>query len=100
MKYKKRGKPANMVKNKEQVRHFYYRTWHKISKHIDFANGKFPVFLSCRRKTAGLILLSQLFRLKVEQEESFGCAIVILLRLFKNSAYEFIFSTTVSLTLF
>lgn len=40
MKYKKRGKPANMVKNKEQVRHFYYRTWHKISKHIDFANGK------------------------------------------------------------
>uniref|UniRef100_A0A3B4AQ40 Protein cramped-like n=1 Tax=Periophthalmus magnuspinnatus TaxID=409849 RepID=A0A3B4AQ40_9GOBI len=38
MKYKKRGKPANMVKNKEQVRHFYYRTWHKISKHIDFAN--------------------------------------------------------------
>lgn len=42
MKYKKRGKPANMVKNKEQVRHFYYRTWHKISKHIDFANGKLP----------------------------------------------------------
>ena len=42
MKYKKRGKPANMVKNKEQVRHFYYRTWHKISKHIDFANGKQP----------------------------------------------------------
>lgn len=40
MKYKKRGKPANMVKNKEQVRHFYYRTWHKISKHIDFANGE------------------------------------------------------------
>lgn len=29
-----------MVKNKEQVRHFYYRTWHKISKHIDFNNGK------------------------------------------------------------
>lgn len=42
MKYKKRGKPANMVKNKEQVRHFYYRTWHKISKHIDFANGELP----------------------------------------------------------
>lgn len=44
MKYKKRGKPANMVKNKEQVRHFYYRTWHKISKHIDFANGEFSLF--------------------------------------------------------
>uniref|UniRef100_A0A8C6XPX5 Cramped chromatin regulator homolog 1 n=1 Tax=Naja naja TaxID=35670 RepID=A0A8C6XPX5_NAJNA len=27
-----------MVKNKEQVRHFYYRTWHKISKYIDFDN--------------------------------------------------------------
>lgn len=40
MKYKKRGKPAHMVKNKEQVRHFYYRTWHKISKHIDFATGE------------------------------------------------------------
>lgn len=44
MKYKKRGKPANMVKNKEQVRHFYYRTWHKISKHIDFANGGLTFF--------------------------------------------------------
>lgn len=42
MKYKKRGKPAHMVKNKEQVRHFYYRTWHKISKYIDFANGELP----------------------------------------------------------
>ncbi|XP_069503076.1 protein cramped-like isoform X2 [Ambystoma mexicanum] len=36
LKYKKKGKPASMVKNKEQVRHFYYRTWHKISKYIDF----------------------------------------------------------------
>ncbi|XP_027466743.2 protein cramped-like isoform X4 [Zalophus californianus] len=27
-----------MVKNKEQVRHFYYRTWHKITKYIDFDN--------------------------------------------------------------
>lgn len=39
LKYKKKGKPASMVKNKEQVRHFYYRTWHKISKYIDFDNG-------------------------------------------------------------
>uniref|UniRef100_A0A2K6RH93 Protein cramped-like n=1 Tax=Rhinopithecus roxellana TaxID=61622 RepID=A0A2K6RH93_RHIRO len=36
LKYKKKGKPASMVKNKEQVRHFYYRTWHKITKYIDF----------------------------------------------------------------
>ncbi|XP_021107061.1 protein cramped-like isoform X4 [Heterocephalus glaber] len=39
LKYKKKGKPASMVKNKEQVRHFYYRTWHKITKYIDFDNG-------------------------------------------------------------
>ena len=52
MKYKKRGKPVNMVKNKEQVRHFYYRTWHKISKHIDFANGELPI-ISVTPKTAG-----------------------------------------------
>ena len=25
-------------KNKEQIRTFYYRTWHKISKHINFPN--------------------------------------------------------------
>ncbi|XP_014442507.1 protein cramped-like [Tupaia chinensis] len=36
LKYKKKGKPASMVKNKEQVRHFYYRTWHKLTKYIDF----------------------------------------------------------------
>lgn len=40
LKYRKKGRPAGMVKNKEQVRHFYYRTWHKITKYIDFDNGK------------------------------------------------------------
>lgn len=50
MKYKKRGKPANMVKNKEQVRHFYYRTWHKISKHIDFANGEPPLIFITQKQ--------------------------------------------------
>ncbi|XP_041432847.1 protein cramped-like isoform X2 [Xenopus laevis] len=38
LKYKKKAKPASIIKNKEQVRHFYYRTWHKISKYIDFNN--------------------------------------------------------------
>lgn len=56
MRYKKRGKPANMVKNKEQVRHFYYRTWHKISKHIDFANGEFSLFCFLTSQTTDLIL--------------------------------------------
>lgn len=32
---KKKGVPANMIKNKDQVRHFYYRTWHKISKYLE-----------------------------------------------------------------
>lgn len=40
LKYRKKGKPASMVKNKEQVRHFYYRTWHKITKYIDFDHGE------------------------------------------------------------
>lgn len=58
MKYKKRGKPANMVKNKEQVRHFYYRTWHKISKHIDFANGELPfLFVTQKQMAPSRVLL-------------------------------------------
>lgn len=51
LKYKKKGKPASMVKNKEQVRHFYYRTWHKITKYIDFDNGersRLSLWGSCR----------------------------------------------------
>lgn len=34
---KKKGLPDNMIKNKEQIRHFYYRTWLKISKHLKFS---------------------------------------------------------------
>ncbi|XP_076377598.1 cramped chromatin regulator isoform X1 [Megalopta genalis] len=34
---KKKGLPDVMIKNKEQIRHFYYRTWLKISKHLKFA---------------------------------------------------------------
>ncbi|XP_008546154.1 protein cramped [Microplitis demolitor] len=34
---KKKGLPENMIKNKEQIRHFYYRTWLKISKHLKFS---------------------------------------------------------------
>lgn len=42
---KKRGSPENMIKNKEQIRHFYYRTWLKISKHLKFSEGYlfFPI---------------------------------------------------------
>ncbi|XP_029648703.1 protein cramped-like [Octopus sinensis] len=38
-KYKKKGALAMMIKNKEQVRHFYYRTWNKISKYIEMKDG-------------------------------------------------------------
>ncbi|VDI73493.1 Hypothetical predicted protein [Mytilus galloprovincialis] len=33
-KSKKKGVTPALIKNKDQVRHFYYRTWHKISKFI------------------------------------------------------------------
>uniref|UniRef100_A0A667Y699 Protein cramped-like n=1 Tax=Myripristis murdjan TaxID=586833 RepID=A0A667Y699_9TELE len=60
MKYKKRGKPANMVKNKEQVRHFYYRTWHKISKYIDFANVYSRAMKKSSQELYGLICYAEL----------------------------------------
>ncbi|EFN75774.1 Protein cramped-like [Harpegnathos saltator] len=34
---KKRGLSDAIIKNKEQIRHFYYRTWLKISKHLKFS---------------------------------------------------------------
>lgn len=34
---KKKGLPDVAIKNKEQIRHFYYRTWLKISKHLKFS---------------------------------------------------------------
>ncbi|XP_018010657.1 uncharacterized protein LOC108668038 [Hyalella azteca] len=36
-KIQKKGLPSAQAKNKDQVRFFYYRTWHKISKYISFA---------------------------------------------------------------
>ncbi|KAJ9598246.1 hypothetical protein L9F63_011067, partial [Diploptera punctata] len=37
-KAKKKGLAEHLIKNKEQIRLFYYRTWHKISKYLKF-NG-------------------------------------------------------------
>ncbi|XP_002734793.1 protein cramped-like [Saccoglossus kowalevskii] len=34
VRHKKRGDPPNLIKNKDQVRHLYYRTWHKIFKYL------------------------------------------------------------------
>uniref|UniRef100_W5JZB1 Protein cramped-like n=1 Tax=Astyanax mexicanus TaxID=7994 RepID=W5JZB1_ASTMX len=59
LKYKKKGKPASIVKNKEQVRHFYYRTWHKISKHIDFNNYS-RVLKKSSQELYGLICYAEL----------------------------------------
>lgn len=39
-KLKKKGLPESVIKTKEQIRHLYYRTWHKISKHLKFNSGK------------------------------------------------------------
>ncbi|XP_050434295.1 uncharacterized protein LOC126841726 [Adelges cooleyi] len=33
---KRKGSCEQAVKSKEQLRHFYYRTWHKICKYIEF----------------------------------------------------------------
>ncbi|CAL4091041.1 unnamed protein product, partial [Meganyctiphanes norvegica] len=38
-KMRKKGNTGYTTKNKDQVRHFYYRTWHKISKYITFNEG-------------------------------------------------------------
>ena len=38
-KAKKKGTADQLIKTKEQVRLFYYRTWHKISKYLKF--GKY-----------------------------------------------------------
>ena len=41
---KKKGLAENMIKNKEQIRHFYYRSWLKISKRLKFSEGKIDIF--------------------------------------------------------
>lgn len=38
-KIKKRGNGDNIVITKEHVRHLYYKTWHKLSKYLKFAEG-------------------------------------------------------------
>ncbi|XP_041085392.1 protein cramped-like isoform X2 [Polyodon spathula] len=60
LKYKKKGKPASMVKNKEQVRHFYYRTWHKISKYIEFNNVFSRGLKKSSQELYGLICYAEL----------------------------------------
>ncbi|GAB6020259.1 hypothetical protein CHUAL_002977 [Chamberlinius hualienensis] len=37
-KTRKKGHTPAIIKNKDQVRHFYYRTWHKISAHLNIDN--------------------------------------------------------------
>lgn len=36
----KKGIPTESIKNYEQVRHYYYRMWHKISQMLKISNGK------------------------------------------------------------
>lgn len=39
-KLKKKGLPESSIKTKEQIRHIYHRTFHKISKHLKFSSGE------------------------------------------------------------
>jgi hypothetical protein len=40
VKGKKKGISEHLIKHRDQIRHFYYRTWHKVSKHLKFSEGK------------------------------------------------------------
>ncbi len=53
----KRGFPENYIKNKDQIRHFYYRTWHKISGHIKCKDLK-----NNSKELSGLINYGELWR--------------------------------------
>jgi hypothetical protein len=35
----KKGIPQDLIKNYEQVRHYYYRMWHKIANSLNISNG-------------------------------------------------------------
>jgi len=58
-KSKRKGACDQTIKSKEQLRHFYYRTWHKICKYIEFPKGNLG-----NLNLLGLIVFSYLlFRL-------------------------------------
>ncbi|KAK7602036.1 hypothetical protein V9T40_009477 [Parthenolecanium corni] len=59
-KRKKRGINHNIAKNRDQARHFYYRTWHKISKYLKFPQEMKKVV----REQYGLINFGE-FRRKI-----------------------------------
>ena len=54
----KRNMPAHYIKNKNQIRHFYYRTWHKIAGHIHFTSE----LTKNSRELIGLINYGELWK--------------------------------------
>jgi hypothetical protein len=50
--------PAHYIKNKNQIRHFYYRTWHKIAPHIQFG----PHLKKTTRELYGLVNYGELWK--------------------------------------
>ena len=54
----KRNMPAHYIKNKNQIRHFYYRTWHKISGYIHFTSE----LTKNSRELIGLINYGELWK--------------------------------------
>lgn len=66
-KFKKKGLPDSLIKTKDQVRHFYYRTWHKVSKHLKFAEGIATLFCNLYvTQIAGLNLLLDIKKIAQE----------------------------------
>ena len=68
-KQRKRGDPEKHNKKKDQVRHFYYRTWHKIFKYIQFDDGKWYcacVYVTVRVSNQGFSQIPKTFRESVK----------------------------------
>lgn len=53
-KFKKKSLPDSIAKTKDQIRHFYYRTWHKVSKYLKFSDGKMLYQFYKKTSTTGL----------------------------------------------
>ncbi|PSN31812.1 hypothetical protein C0J52_16418 [Blattella germanica] len=54
-KAKKKGLAEHLIKNKDQVRLFYYRTWHKISKYLKFDGISNSEVKNATKEVYGLI---------------------------------------------
>ena len=54
----KKNFPESYIKNKDQIRHFYYRTWHKINPYINFTKD----LKNNTKELSGLINYGELWK--------------------------------------